>query len=105
MADQISTEKPTGNGEEIGKVTTLDEVQPVKSGSTLPSLGNTATPEMYSKISAIYGKKAEDDNIAPATDVEYIIDRIQEMSEEEAIQILTDAIEFHSNDPSMIPRL
>lgn len=102
MADNINNEKPTAAGTEVLKAAAMDEVEPAISPATSAPLGekHNLTPEMQQKIAAMYGKKAEDDNIAPARDVEYIVDKIQNMTEEEAIQILTEATEYHNNDPS-----
>ena len=47
-----------------------------------------------------YAKQAEDDGIAPTGDVEMILDRVLEMSDEEALNILVEAIEEHRADPN-----
>ena len=60
--------------------------------------GEELTPEMRNKVRAYYGQKAEADGIAPSADVEVIIDRILEMSDEDAIDILARAIDFHRED-------
>lgn len=100
--NNISNEKPVAGDTQVPRPTAIDEVEPVARTQTDPVTGEktTITPEMQQKIAALYGKKAEEDDIAPSRDVQYIVDKIQGMSEEEAIQILTDTVEYHSNDPS-----
>ncbi|KAL2212753.1 oligopeptide transporter 2 [Sarocladium strictum] len=106
MADNnnISNEKPVAGDTQVSRPTAIDEVEPVPVTRTQtdPVTGEktTITPEMQQKIAALYGKKAEEDDIAPSRDVQYIVDKIQGMSEEEAIQILTDTVEYHNNDPN-----
>jgi ATP-dependent Clp protease adapter protein ClpS len=106
MADNnnISNEKPVAGDMQVSRPTAIDEVEPVPATRTQtdPVTGEktTITPEMQQKIAALYGKKAEEDDIAPSRDVQYIVDKIQGMSEEEAVQILTDTVEYHNNDPS-----
>lgn len=58
------------------------------------------TPEMRAKVEAYYGRKAEEENLAPSADVVYILDKIALMSEEQAMEILVKAIDFHSIDPN-----
>lgn len=101
--ENTSNEKPTaGRDTEVSKSVGVDEVEPVITQRDPNSTGEKTvlTPEMCQRIAAMYGKKAEDDNLAPSRDVQYIVDKIQSMTEEEAIRILTEAVEYHSNDPS-----
>ena len=104
MADNrdnnISNEKAVAEDNEVSKATAIDEVEPVTSKTESAPLEKILSPEMSSKVAALYGKKAEDEQIAPSGDVQYIIDKIQNMTEEEAIHILTEAVEYHNNDPS-----
>lgn len=63
------------------------------------------TPEMRNKIIAYYGRKAEDDDLAPAADVTVILEKILAMSEEDALDIIVNAMEYHRNDPNFPPGL
>ncbi len=81
----------------------MDEIAPAaavpKSG--MVSLGEKeVTEDMRDKISSFYGRKAEHDGIAPSRDFLYILDKVNEMTEEEAMRILVNAIEFHKDDPN-----
>lgn len=58
------------------------------------------TPEMRAKIVAYYGRKAEEDDIAPASDVTIILEKILEMDEEYAMDICANAITYHASDPN-----
>ena len=44
------------------------------------------------------GVKAEEDNIAPSTDVQMLVDQIVTMSTQEAIDILLRAIAYHQSE-------
>lgn len=57
------------------------------------------TPEQRHKINAFWGR-ADDEGAAPSADFLYILDKIVNMTEEEAIEILVNAIDYHSNDPN-----
>jgi len=63
------------------------------------------TPEMRNKILQYYGRKAEDDNLAPAADVTVILEKILSMSEEDALDIIVKTMEYHQNDPNFPPGL
>jgi hypothetical protein len=63
------------------------------------------TPEMRNKILQYYGRKAEDDNLAPAFDVTVILEKILSMSEEDALDIIVKAMEYRQNDPNFPPGL
>lgn len=58
------------------------------------------TPEMRRKIVEYYGRKAEEDDIAPASDVTVILEKILEMDEEQAMDICANAITYHASDPN-----
>jgi hypothetical protein len=58
------------------------------------------TPEMRRKIVQYYGRKAEEDDIAPASDVTIILEKIIEMDEEHAMDICANAITYHASDPN-----
>lgn len=58
------------------------------------------TPEMRRKIVEYYGRKAEEDDIAPASDVTVILEKILEMDEEFAMDICANAITYHASDPN-----
>lgn len=45
-----------------------------------------------------FSQKAEADNIAPKADIEYIYDKILSLTIEEALEILNDGIDYHSDD-------
>lgn len=53
---------------------------------------------MEQRIVVFYGKKVEDDDIVLLCDVQYIVDKIQVMIEEEVIYILMEIVEYYSND-------
>ena len=58
------------------------------------------TPEMRKKIMDYYGRKAEEDHIAPSADVDMILEKVIQMSEEEALDIIVGAMEYHKDDPN-----
>jgi len=58
------------------------------------------TPEMRRKIVEYYGRKVEEDDIAPASDVTIILEKIIEMDEEHAMDICANAITYHASDPN-----
>lgn len=58
------------------------------------------TPEMRQKIIQYYGRKVEDDHLQPAADVTVILEKILAMSEEDALDIIVQAMEYHRNDPN-----
>lgn len=62
--------------------------------------GQAITPEMRRKVVEIYGRKAEEDDIAPSADVTAILDKIVSMTDEEAVNVLLEAAEFHKDDPN-----
>ena len=57
--------------------------------------GKAITPEMRQKVAEQYGRAAEEDQIAPRGDVTAILERIIIMTDEEAVDILVQAIEYH----------
>ena len=57
--------------------------------------GKTITPEMRQKVAEQYGRAAEEDQLAPRGDVTAILERIITMTDEEAVDILVQAIEYH----------
>ena len=63
-------------------------------------LSGDVSREQRDRLIQLYGRKAEEDDIAPSRDVQMILDRVVEMSEEEALQILVEAIDFHKIDPN-----
>ncbi|CZR63038.1 related to Oligopeptide transporter 2 [Phialocephala subalpina] len=102
MDDQLEKSVPfndreVSKNEEITAVPELEEVQDIVDNVKQQS---DITPEMRSKIAAFYGRKAEEDHLAPSADVVYIIDKIILMTEQKAIDILVKAIEYHSGDPN-----
>jgi OPT family small oligopeptide transporter len=62
--------------------------------------GAAITPEMRNKILDQYGRKFEDDQLAPREDISLILDKIIHMSEEDALDILHRAIDYHRDDPN-----
>jgi len=80
------------------------EITPVKDDTkTIVSAAHDmshVTPEMRRKIADYYGRKAEEDSIAPAADVTMILEKVIEMPEEEAMDIIVGAIEYHRDDPN-----
>jgi hypothetical protein len=57
------------------------------------------TAEQQQKLQLFYQRKsAQAEDIAPDADIMHIFGRIQEMSEDEALEILVQAIEFHKDD-------
>jgi len=55
---------------------------------------------MRRKVADYYGCNAVDETIEASVDVQYILDRIVPMTEEEALGILRDSIRFHKDDPN-----
>jgi len=60
--------------------------------------GETVTPEMRAKILDYYGRKAEEDKIAPGADITMILEKIIEMPEDQATDILVKAIDYHKSE-------
>ncbi len=57
------------------------------------------TAEQQKKLGSFYQRKSNHaDDIAPDADIMHIFDKIQAMSEDEALDILVRAIEFHKDD-------
>ena len=56
------------------------------------------TPEMRQKIAQFYGRKAAEDDVAPSNDVTVILDHILAMSEQDALDILVHAIDYHRGE-------
>lgn len=65
--------------------------------------GHAITPEMRKKIAQHYGRKVEEDLLAPSADVTAILERVIAMSDEEAVDILVNAMEFHKVRLQMLP--
>ncbi|CAN6649256.1 oligopeptide transporter 2 [Trichomonascus vanleenenianus] len=78
-----------------------------------PNLSESGTPPPLEKVAANlseltdeqrrliaerYGNRAEADNVAPSADMEFLFDKIVNMTMEEAIEVLTIAIDYHSDD-------
>ena len=83
----------------------LEEIVPAsdeKNGTTLRNTGDL-TDAQRAQLRQRYGRKAEEDDIAPARDVQMMLDRIVEMTDEEALHILVDAIDKHRVDPNFPP--
>jgi len=82
----------------------LDEITPAsaKMPEMIAHVKETGhgTPDMRRKIAQFYGRKAEEDHVAPSGDLLYILDKITFMTEEEAMDILVRAIAFHKSDPN-----
>ncbi len=57
--------------------------------------GREITPEMRQKVAEQYGRAAEEDQLAPRADVTAILERIITMTDEEAVDVLVRAIEYH----------
>ena len=74
------------------------EIQPVE--KEVPQHAENADPDMRRKLVEAYGRRAEEDEVAPASDISLILDRILEMSDEEATNILVHANEVYSDDPN-----
>ena len=91
--DHVTDEKKFDDEFEIGPADD-GKVQITSGGHQL----DHDTPEMRNKIIAYYGRKAEDDALAPKEDVSVILDHILAMSEQEAMDILVHAIEYHRGE-------
>ena len=77
------------------------EIGPADEKVTVTSGGQNLdqqSPEMREKIAAYYGQRAEEDALAPRGDITAIMDAILAMSEQEAIDILVGAIDFHRGE-------
>lgn len=103
MDDSVEKSVPTHN-QEVSKndqdITAAPAAEDVQDIIDKVKDQSDITPEMRSKVAAFYGRKAEEDHLAPSADVVYIIDKIILMTEQEAIDILVRAIEYHSSDPN-----
>ena len=63
----------------------------------------TAAPlsrEMERRVMAYYGRELDESETAPRRDIATIIGHITEISEDEAMTIILDAISYHSIDPN-----
>ena len=81
-----------------------DEILPVtdeKEG--LPRPDGPLSETQRQQLLARYGRKAEEDDIAPAKDVQMILDKVIAMDNEEALDVLVTAIEVHKADPNFPP--
>ena len=80
-----------------------DEIQPADGlvkASNLVHSGAEISQENKVRLMQYYGRKAEEEDIAPSRDVQLIMDRIIEMNEEEAVEVLVEALDFHKIDPN-----
>ena len=79
-----------------------DEIQPANEKNLHVTQGGEDvsgyTPEMRTKIIEYYGRKAEDDALAPREDVDVILDKILGMSEEEALNIVAEGVQYHRGE-------
>lgn len=83
-------------------LTRMDEITPAEKleEKDLPQHVESVDPEMRRKLVEAYGRRAEADDVAPANDISIILDRILEMSDEDATQILVQANENFADDPN-----
>lgn len=100
MADNNITaspveDTPVNEKQEITAVTSADDVDAIVDAM---KEGVEVTPEMRRKVLEQYGHNAEEDEIAPRADITVILERIVAMTDEEALHILLEAIEFHKDD-------
>jgi hypothetical protein len=105
MEGHIEPEKSIAHNNEAITKTAEDTIVPAteKSGDidvNVLKLGDV-TPEIRRKINAFYGRKGEHGGLAPKAGFTYILDKIVEMTEAEAVEILVHAIEYHSNDVNL----
>lgn len=61
---------------------------------------DAALRELRNRLLLQYGRSVADDEIAPASDVTLVLDKILEMSDEEALDLVITAIDFHKLDPN-----
>jgi hypothetical protein len=79
------------------------EVSPAKEDVTHlehPSASQMTSEEMRARMLQHYGRRPEEDDIAPRADISQLLDLIVAMNDEEALDILVNAIEFHKDDPN-----
>ena len=83
----------------------FDEISPATNEKGVDALRDPAhlTDAQKAQIRERYGRKAEEDDIAPAKDVQMILERVIEMTDDEALGIIVDAIEVHKIDPNFPP--
>ena len=62
--------------------------------------GREVDPDLRAKLVSQYGRKAEEDGIAPSADITLILEKILTMTEERAMEILLDAVQIHADDPN-----
>ena len=78
-----------------------DDIVPAETLPALPDATDAdVTPEMRNKILAYYGYHGEEDKLAPREDISKILDFIIGMSEEDALDVLVRAVEYHRDDPN-----
>ena len=91
-------ESPINEKTNISKDETEDQIEEatdLDAAAEAVRQGHEITPEMRRKVAQHYGHIAEKENLAPQGDVEVILEYIVAMTEEEAIDVLLQAIEYH----------
>ena len=78
----------------------IDEITPATDEKMKTVQDGTLTDAQRALLRERYGRKAEDDGIAPTRDVEMILDRVIDMMDEEALAILFEAKDEHRMDPN-----
>ncbi|KAH8816600.1 oligopeptide transporter 2 [Xylogone sp. PMI_703] len=89
---------PPDHFEDIASIDDDAEIQEKKqAGITIDS---TLTAEQKEKLNSFYRRKnaTNHDDVAPSADIDHIFDKIRTMTEDEAVDILLKAIEFHKDD-------
>ncbi|KAK8017489.1 hypothetical protein PG993_013815 [Apiospora rasikravindrae] len=62
--------------------------------------GQSITVKQHQRIATYYRQRAEANHIAPSADIEYVLNQILSMNEDEAVRILVGAIAHHNDDPN-----
>jgi OPT family small oligopeptide transporter len=83
--------------DEIKTVTAEHLAYPTKE---VGSDGVEVNEELRQKVYAVYGRKTDDRALLVNEDIDYILEKISSLSEDDARNILLRAIDYHSDDPN-----
>ena len=99
--ESVDAVMPAVETEEYVSDQKLDEIAPATDEKGLNTMNDgTLTDAQRAQLRQRYGRKAEEDDIAPAKDVQVILDKVIGMDTQEALDVLLNAIDAHKNDPN-----
>ena len=83
-------EKEMLEAEELGPIVDSDPPKDISQ--------QTLSPAARAKLLETVGVKAQSDNIAPSADVQMLLDQMMGLSQQEAIDVLVRAMEYHQSE-------